>query len=83
MCTLQIYGAQKYLRSYLNKLVKASQLANLAITDYEAFISRPFSGKNTNRTEDPKLAQEVYTRSGNSTRHTNEDCHWSRVRARP
>ena len=41
-----------------NKLVKASELANLAITDYEAFRSRPFSGKNTNITEDPKLARK-------------------------
>ena len=41
-----------------NKLVKASELANLAITDYEAFRSRPFGEKNTNITEDPKLAKK-------------------------
>ena len=41
-----------------NKLVKASELANLAITDYEAFRSRSFGGKNTNITEDPKLARK-------------------------
>ena len=41
-----------------NKLVKASELANLAITDYEAFRSRPFAGKNTNVTEHPKLAKK-------------------------
>ena len=41
-----------------NKLVKASELANLAITDYEAFRSRPFAGKNTNVTEHPNLAKK-------------------------
>jgi len=41
-----------------NKLVKASELANLAITDYEAFRSRPFGEENFNITEDPKLAKK-------------------------
>ena len=41
-----------------NKLLKAGELANLAITDYEAFRSRPFGEKNTNITEDPKLAKK-------------------------
>ena len=41
-----------------NKLVKASELVNLAITDYETFRSRSFNEKNTNITEDPKLARK-------------------------
>ncbi len=52
-----LWGAE-VPETLFNKLVKASELVNLAITDYEAFRSRPFNEKNTNITEDPKLARK-------------------------
>ena len=39
-----------------NKLVKASEVANLAITDYDKFTSRKYNGTQQNAIEDPKNA---------------------------
>ena len=39
-----------------NKLVKASEVANLAITDYDKFTSRKYNGTQSNAIEDPKNA---------------------------
>ena len=39
-----------------NKLVKASEVANLAITDYDKFTSRNYNGIQDNAIEDPKNA---------------------------
>ena len=41
-----------------NKLVKASEVANLAITDYDKFTSRKHSGIQDNAIEDPKNARK-------------------------
>ena len=40
---------QPYKKKLHNKLVKASEGANLAITDWEKFKSRKFSGNNRNK----------------------------------
>ncbi|MCS5615385.1 MAG: hypothetical protein NZ771_06245, partial [Candidatus Marinimicrobia bacterium] len=53
----KLWGAEIPKKLY-NKLVKASKVSNLAITDYETFRSRPFTGTNTNITEDPKDAKK-------------------------
>jgi len=41
-----------------NKLVKASEVANLAITDWDKFKSRKYSGIQDNAIEDPKNARK-------------------------
>ena len=46
-----------------NKLVKASEVANLAITDYDKFTSRKYNGTQSNAIEDPKNAVK-YTHPG-------------------
>lgn len=51
----KLWGA-KVPEKLQNKLVKASELTNLAITDLKKFKSRHFNGKNTNITEDPNDA---------------------------
>tara|TARA_B100000900_G_scaffold411909_1_gene432566 strand:- start:184 stop:1323 length:1140 start_codon:yes stop_codon:yes gene_type:complete len=43
----------------MKKLMRASNLVNLAITDYDTFRSRPFTGKyNANKSEDPAHARK-------------------------
>ena len=44
-----LWGA-KIPEKLQNKLVKASEVANLAITDYDKFASRKFDGLNSNKT---------------------------------
>jgi len=40
----------------LSKLIKASELVNLAILDRESFLNREFDGENNNITTDPSKA---------------------------
>ena len=40
----------------MSKLIKASELVNLAILDRESFLNRKFEGKNNNITTDPSKA---------------------------
>jgi len=53
----QLWGAE-VPNKIMNKLVKASELVNLAILDRDEFLSREFTGKyNGNKTEDPAHAR--------------------------
>ena len=63
-----------------NKLVKASEVANLAITDWDKFKSRKYSGIQDNAIEDPKNARKFTHPGAWGIDHTNEDCHWCRTR---
>ena len=53
----QLWGAQ-VPEKLMNKLIKASEVVNLAILDREKFLDRKFTGKyNGNKTEDPAHAR--------------------------
>ena len=53
----KLWGAE-IPKKLQDKLVKASEVANLAITDYDTFRNRPFTGKVSNVSEDPKDAKK-------------------------
>jgi len=53
----KLWGAE-IPKKLQDKLVKASEIANLAITDYDTFRNRPFTGKVSNVSEDPKDAKK-------------------------
>ena len=57
-----LWGA-KIPEKLQNKLVKASEVANLAITDYDKFASRKFDGPNSNKT----------TGKNNARKHTHQN----------
>ena len=52
----QLWGAEVPAK-VMNKLVKASELVNLAIADRDAYLDRKFNGKNINITKDPSHAR--------------------------
>lgn len=53
----ELFGVEIPKKIY-NKLKNASNVVNLAITDYDKFTSRPFNEKNTNITKDPLYASK-------------------------
>ena len=53
----QLWGAEVPTK-ILNKLVKASEVTNLAITDWDKFKSRKYAGANHNAIEDLKNARK-------------------------
>ena len=53
----QLWGAEVPTK-LLNKLVKASEVTNLAITDWNKFKSRKYAGANHNAIEDPENARK-------------------------
>ena len=53
----KLWGAEVPTK-ILNKLVKASEVTNLAITDWDKFKSRKYAGANHNAIEDPENARK-------------------------
>ena len=53
----QLWGAEVPTK-ILNKLVKASEVTNLAITDWDKFKSRKYAGANHNAIEEPENARK-------------------------